>query len=94
MTMNLGKGSFRSNESYGVVFSLKPNFGFIQPIYSDEQIYFAAKEYFDGIKVGDRVGYIVRSSSKGDYAEGLRHLIQVIDNEFNVYPNPHGHFDL
>ena len=83
--MYSGKGTNRTNESYGVVFSLKPNFGFIQPLYSDEQIYFPSKEYFDGIKIGDRVGYIVRSSTKGDFAEGLRHLVQTVDNEFNVY---------
>ena len=72
------------------MFALKPNFGFIQPIYSDEQIYFASKEYYDGIKVGDRVGYIVRASSKGDFAEGLRHLVQVVDNLLNH----HKPFDL
>ena len=66
------------NESYGVVFSLKPNFGFIQPLYDEEQIFFPAKEFFDGIKIGDRVGYISKTSPKGDFAEKLRHLAQLV----------------
>jgi len=57
---------------------LKPTFGFIQPIFEEEQIYCSSRDYFVDIKLGDRVGFVWRSSSKGDFAEKLRHLTQVV----------------
>mmetsp|Transcript_31176 Transcript_31176/g.42895 ORF Transcript_31176/g.42895 Transcript_31176/m.42895 type:complete len:1222 (+) Transcript_31176:112-3777(+) len=69
----------RPTESYGIMYSLKSTFGFIQPIFEEEQIYCSSRDYFDDIKLGDRVGFIWKTSSKGDYAEKLRHLTHVCD---------------
>lgn len=61
-------------ENYGVVFSLKGNFGFIQPITEDEQIFFSEREFYDNIKIGDKVGYIRKTGGKGIMGEKVRYL--------------------
>lgn len=57
---------------YGVVISLKDKFGFLQPLGSEEQVYFADREGYTGISIGDEVSYIKRASSRGFNAERLR----------------------
>lgn len=64
----------RDTESYGVIASIKSTFGFIQPIIGEEQIYFSDRDFYDNMKVGDKVGYFPRSSNKGQQAEGVRYL--------------------
>ncbi len=55
---------------------MKEKFGFIQPLGGDEQVYFADKQGYSGISVGDEVCFIKRAGSKGFSAERLR-LINV-----------------
>lgn len=60
-------------ELYGVIIAMKGTFGFIQAIQSEEQIYFGEKEICEGMKVGDKVGYLVQQSqSQGGSAVSTR----------------------
>ena len=63
---------------YGIIISIKQGFGFIQSLYSDEQVYFSEREYYQNIKVNDLVGYVPRQGPKGPAAENVRALIPQI----------------
>ncbi len=65
----------RELEIYGVILSIKNTFGFIQAIYEDEQYYFSEREFYDNMKVADKVAFIPRSSQKGPSAHNVRYLI-------------------
>lgn len=65
----------RELEIYGVILSIKNTFGFIQAIYEDEQYYFSDREFYDNMKVADKVAFIPRSSQKGPSAHNVRFLI-------------------
>lgn len=64
----------RDSESYGVVAAIKSNYGFIQPIVGDEQLFFSDRDFYDNMKVGDKVGYFPRQGNKGMQAESIRFL--------------------
>lgn len=65
----------RELEIYGVILSIKNTFGFIQAIYEDEQYYFSDREFYDNMKVSDKVAFIPRTSQKGPSAHNVRYLI-------------------
>lgn len=66
-------------ELFGTVNTIKPGFGFIQPILDEEQIYFGGRELTPDIKIGDRVGFLVRQSARGLAAENVRTLSSQMD---------------
>jgi len=83
-------------ELYGTINTIKQGFGFIQPIIDEEQIYFGGRELQPDMKVGDRVGFILRESVRGLAAENVRLLSQQMDKvvanvKGNVTRNPDRH---
>lgn len=59
--------------------TIKQGFGFIQPIIEEEQIYFGGRELTPDMKIGDRVGFLVRQSARGLAAENVRTLSSQMD---------------
>lgn len=51
-------------EEYGSIISLRPSFGFIQNIHSDEQVYFSEQDIYAGVKVGDHVSFFAQQTPK------------------------------
>lgn len=83
-------------ELYGIINTIKQGFGFIQPIIDEEQIYFGGRELQPEMKVGDRVGFILRESVRGLAAENVRLLSQQMDKvvasvKGNISRNPDRH---
>lgn len=83
-------------ELYGTINTIKQGFGFIQPFVDEEQIYFGGRELQSDMKVGDRVGFILRESVRGLAAENVRLLSQQMDKvvatvKGNVTRNPDRH---
>ena len=68
----------REMEIYGVIISIRNSFGFLQAIFEEEQYYFSDREFYDNMKVGDRVAFIPRSSPKGPSANNVRLLIPTL----------------
>lgn len=65
-------------EDVGVVISLRPSFGFIQNIHSDDQLYFSENDVYAGVKVGDMVSFISTSNAKGFTASRVRFVDQTV----------------
>lgn len=61
-------------EEYGSIISLRPSFGFIQNIHSDEQVYFSEQDIYAGVKVGDHVSFLAQQSAKGLAASKIKFL--------------------
>lgn len=68
-------GKIHEEEKYGFVMSLRTAFGFIQSIFSDEQLYFSDREYYANIKANDTVGFKFVEGPKGPAAQNVRLLI-------------------
>lgn len=68
----------RDLEVYGVILSIRGSFGFIQAIFEDEQFYYSDREFYDNMKVGDRVAFLPRTSPKGPSAQNVRFLIPTL----------------
>lgn len=69
----------REKEEYGVVVSVKGSFAFIQAIFDEDQLYCPEREFYRGLKIGDRVAYIAHSGQKGLYVEAMRYLIPTLE---------------
>ena len=67
------------SEVYGMISAIKQGFGFLQPIIEEEQIYFGGRELTPDMKMGDRVGFIIRDSARGLAAENVRLLSSQVD---------------
>lgn len=68
-------------EEYGVIISLRPSFGFIQYIHSDEQVYFSEHDVYEGVKIGDIVSFTAHQSPKGLAASRIKHIDDSVDLE-------------
>ena len=76
-------------EQYGIIYTLKDGFGFIQCLFSDDQVYFndRSTHVMSKLAVGMAVEFIKRSDSKGSRAEHLR----ILDSSLKVsLPNING----
>jgi cold shock CspA family protein len=68
-------------EEYGAIISLRPSFGFIQYIHSDEQVYFSEHDVYEGVKIGDIVSFTAHQSPKGLAASRIKHIDDSVDLE-------------
>lgn len=59
-------------ELYGVVVSLKESFGFVQPLLTDENIYFSIRDAPAEVKVGQEMSFIVKYSPRGALAADIK----------------------
>lgn len=59
--------------------NLRDTFGFVQSIFADEQLYLPEREFYDNIKVGDRVAYIGHEGHKGRYGDAVRFLVPALE---------------
>lgn len=59
-------------ELYGVVVSLKESFGFVQPLMTDENIYFSIRDAPDDVKVGQEMSFVVKYSPRGALAADIK----------------------
>ena len=64
----------------GVVASIRSAFGFIQSIFSDDPIYFSEREFYNNMKVGDLLSFIVKSGPKGLAAQNVQLLSNGTDS--------------
>lgn len=55
--------------------SIKNTFGFLQPIVGEEQIFFGERDFYNNMKIGDKVAYISKMGNKGPQAENVRFLV-------------------
>jgi hypothetical protein len=44
-------------EHHGYIVAIKDSFGFIQPFFSEEQIFFSGKDFYEEMKIGELVRY-------------------------------------
>jgi cold shock CspA family protein len=67
------------NEDFGVIVSVKENFGFIQPFVKEEQVFFSFNDlrYTTGAPaIGDEVCFRERSGPRGPIAQNVRPVSQ------------------
>lgn len=67
-------------EEYGAIISLRPSFGFIQNIHSDEQIYFSEQDVYECVKIGDLVSFTAHQSSKGLVASRIKQIREELES--------------
>jgi cold shock CspA family protein len=67
-------------EEYGAIISLRPSFGFIQNIHSDEHIYFSEQDVYEGVKIGDLVSFTAHQSSKGLAASRIKQIHEELES--------------
>lgn len=67
-------GTDLDQPQFGVLFSLRPAFGFIQSITVEDSYYFSEREFYRDMKLGDLVTYYLKNGPKGLAAQNVRFL--------------------
>jgi cold shock CspA family protein len=57
------------------VVSIRDTFGFIQPYLSEDQIFFALRDAYREVSIGDEISFVSRMTPKGWQAEALRKVL-------------------
>jgi cold shock CspA family protein len=61
-----------ANEIFGYVVSIRETFGFLQPYLSEEQVFFALRDGYRDVAIGDEISFVTKMTPKGMQAEYVR----------------------